>query len=480
MELTLHLKTSPERKRGKLNSLNTLSTVLFYFSILLFIIGFNFTDSPPPFGWYQQFMPNLNNQPISDIFFIDSLTGWAVTGTNNGPGHINYVLKTTNMGDNWSIVFTDTSYFSRIKFINSNTGFVSGGSGGGTGYLYKSMNSGINWVRIGSPGTGENEDMAVLNQDTLWVVDHDGLVGGVYLTTNGGVNWLRQLNLGSTNPGSIYMLNRNIGFISKYGNYIMKTTNSGVNWDTIVTGTSAGWLSIHFVDSLTGWRCSPFGMKKTTDGGFNWITESLPYGGIIHAPGMSSFSNINRDTIWGNGGYILFPNNQVRLYLQRTTNGGNNWLVQIPDTSSIDSTSFSYINFINRLNGWGTDYMPKVNRGEIHTITGGDTNFISSIKKISSRIPDKFTLAQNYPNPFNISSKFKVQISKLADVKIVVFDVTGRLITTIINQRLNEGTYEFGFDGSNYSSGVYFYQLQITDEKGGLVYTETKKMILLK
>ena len=65
-------------------------------------------------------------------------------------------------------------------------------------------------------------------------------------------------------------------------------------------------------------------------------------------------------------------------------------------------------------------------------------------------------------------------------MKIVVFDVTGRLITTIINQRLNEGTYEFGFDGSNYSSGVYFYQLQITDEKGGLVYTETKKMMLIK
>ena len=86
-------------------------------SIIIFFISLNFKDTPPPFGWYQQFLPNLNGQYISDIFFLDSLTGWGVTGTNSGPGHINYIIKTTNGGDNWNIVFTDTSFFSKIKFI---------------------------------------------------------------------------------------------------------------------------------------------------------------------------------------------------------------------------------------------------------------------------------------------------------------------------------------------------------------------------
>ena len=58
---------------------NKLSSGLFYFSIILFIIGFNFSDNPPG-GWYQQFLPNLPNMQISDMYFLDSLTGWAVTG----------------------------------------------------------------------------------------------------------------------------------------------------------------------------------------------------------------------------------------------------------------------------------------------------------------------------------------------------------------------------------------------------------------
>jgi hypothetical protein len=56
-----------------------LSSAIFYLAILTFIIGFNFTDSPPPFGWYQQFMPSLGGRSITDVFFLDSLTGWGVT-----------------------------------------------------------------------------------------------------------------------------------------------------------------------------------------------------------------------------------------------------------------------------------------------------------------------------------------------------------------------------------------------------------------
>ena len=236
--------------KDKILTSDRLTSVIFYFCILLFILAFNFTDSPPPFGWYQQFMPNLNGQSISDIFFLDSLTGWACTGVNNGPGHINYILKTTNSGDNWNIIFTDTSYFSRIKFINANTGFASGGSGGGTGYLYKSINSGLNWARIGSPATGENEDMAVISQDIIWLVDHDGLVGGVYRTTNGGASWDRQLNLGSSNPDHIYMYNIRIGFVGETNNYVRKTTDSGSTWSIVLNGES--FTDIYFADSLTG------------------------------------------------------------------------------------------------------------------------------------------------------------------------------------------------------------------------------------
>jgi hypothetical protein len=96
------------------------------------------------------------------------------------------------------------------------------------------------------------------------------------------------------------------------------------------------------------------------------------------------------------------------------------------------------------------------------------------IQITSGEIPSEYKLSQNYPNPFNPSSKFKVQISKLSDVKIIVFDITGKELEILVNEQLRPGTYEVDFDGSKYSSGVYFYKLITND------FTETKKMMLVK
>src|SRR5271157_1392845 len=90
----------------------------------------------------------------------------------------------------------------------------------------------------------------------------------------GGANWVQQINWGSTNPSNIYMFNARIGFIG--GGYIAKTTDGGVTWN-LINGQD-GFSDIFFADSLTGWKCSTFGMKKTTDGGYNWVTEVLPFG----------------------------------------------------------------------------------------------------------------------------------------------------------------------------------------------------------
>jgi len=101
------------------------------------------------------------------------------------------------------------------------------------------------------------------------------------------------------------------------------------------------------------------------------------------------------------------------------------------------------------------------------------------IKVISSEVVKKYELLQNYPNPFNPVTKIKFQIpsnvkSKTSDVKLIIYDITGREIQTLIKEKLNPGTYEVTFDGSNFASGVYFYQLRSGD------YVETKKLVLLK
>jgi hypothetical protein len=436
--------------------------------IPLIIFSFTFSGGPPQ-GWYQQFMPDLGGRKISDIFFLDSLTGWAVTAYIDTDDTA-YVLKTTNGGDNWQITHTRTGGvgFKRIYFLNSLTGFASGANDFNSySGLSKSTDGGVNWISLNVPDPFvQFDDMYVLGEDTIWLTASSSITGGVFLTTNGGINWIQQGSFGSQNPTKIYMIDGNTGFISNSTTSILrKTTNSGTNWD-VVSGAT-GFTDMQFIDFNTGWKASSGLMKKTTNGGLNWTIQQTQTGGYIQVSGILSFSNINSDTIWGTGGYVLFPNNQFRAILHRTTNGGANWEYQIPDTSIVIFPQF--INFTDKNKGWAYDDIPI----GIHTKVGGDTTFLS-IKQLSTEIPTEFQLHQNYPNPFNPMTNINYELRIKSHVRLSVFDISGKLIKLLIDSEQSAGTYQYTFDGTGLTSGVYFYRLQTED------FTETKKMLLVK
>lgn len=89
-------------------------------------------------------------------------------------------------------------------------------------------------------------------------------------------------------------------------------------------------------------------------------------------------------------------------------------------------------------------------------------------------IPSKYNLAQNYPNPFNPVTSIKYSIPEPGFVTLKVYDVTGRMLNTIVNGLKQPGNYEAIFDASTFSSGIYFYKIEAGDFK------ETKSMMLLK
>ena len=91
-------------------------------------------------------------------------------------------------------------------------------------------------------------------------------------------------------------------------------------------------------------------------------------------------------------------------------------------------------------------------------------------------IPEKFLLAQNYPNPFNPNTKINFSLPSNSAVSLQIFDIEGREVAELINDRRDAGNYEINFDAAKYglSSGMYFYTL--TSDK----FSETKKMILVK
>ena len=103
-------------------------------------------------------------------------------------------------------------------------------------------------------------------------------------------------------------------------------------------------------------------------------------------------------------------------------------------------------------------------------------NIINSVKYDGNNpiIVVDFSLDQNYPNPFNPETKIPFDIKKKFHVKLVVFDMLGRQVATLVNEELSPNHYEFTFDGTNFSSGTYFYQLIIDGA------AQTKQMMLIK
>ena len=105
-----------------------------------------------------------------------------------------------------------------------------------------------------------------------------------------------------------------------------------------------------------------------------------------------------------------------------------------------------------------------------YTLAGGTIK----VEMISSVIPDNFLLSQNYPNPFNPRTEISYEVPAAKLVKLTVYNILGKEMAELVNERQSPGKYKVSFDASNLTSGVYFYTLS-TDN-----FTETKRMILLK
>lgn len=83
-------------------------------------------------------------------------------------------------------------------------------------------------------------------------------------------------------------------------------------------------------------------------------------------------------------------------------------------------------------------------------------------------------LNQNYPNPFNPSTNISFSIPRTGSVKAEVFDMLGRKVATLVDGNLTAGTHQFRFDGSNLSSGIYFYSINFEGKQ------QLRKMMLIK
>ncbi len=430
--------------------------------------GNNYTQNPSyePEVFTWQYVTTPVNTNIQELVFTDTSNGWGVHNSNGA-------LRTTDGGYNWiSISFADTTFttgYNGMYFINSSTGWAVGGSV----QIRKTTNGGINWFKQNSaPVAGVLNSIYFFDANTGIAIGRKTASFNSFIerTTNGGTNWTEIIATTASNNElhDQFWFDANNGWISGR-DVLLKTTNGGLNWTNLyanVPPTSNGanaLLSIYFANQQTGWiggsNIDSKNIYKTTNAGANWVFQNNPVAAYTYTQ-INDVKSLTADSCWAIHG------TPVSGAIMFTTNGGTNWVIE-----EGSNYWFDCIAVYQRIKAWCGSSSGRVWYTYLQPPVGINGN--------TGRIPDSYILHQNYPNPFNPATKIKFSIppskgTRGMMTRLIVYDMLGREIKTLIDKELKAGEYEINFDASNYSSGIYFYTLSSGD------FYETKKMILIK
>jgi len=239
------------------------------------------------------------------------------------------------------------------------------------------------------------------------------------------------------------------------------STNQGQTWDSINDGLAT--LSINSIVGIgsTLFVGTSVGVYSSTNNGSSW------------SPANSGLTNRNISSFAASEGF-LFAGTDSGAFL--TSDSGKNWIPANQGLASkISALAIGRYLFAGTSSG--------VWRWPLSGL------IVSVGQQSARRVPREFTLEQNYPNPFNPSTVIKYTVGGtrdcqpasglagglgVSDISLVVYDVLGRSVATLVNERKLPGTYEVTFDGSALSSGVYFCRLAAGS------YAEVRKMALVK
>jgi photosystem II stability/assembly factor-like uncharacterized protein len=191
-------------------------------------------------------------------FFLNRDTGWV-----GGEGAL--IRKTTDGGASWTHQ-TGSQNITCIKFLNANTGWAVGGSGG-SGVLLKTTNGGANWIAKGAGTNTEFRGGVFLDANTGWVT---GFSGTILKTTNGGNLWTPQPSGTTQVLRQPHFANADTGWVIGTS-LLLKTTNGGTTWVAKPTGATSSIYALYFLNASVGYAGGAGGtLFKTTDGGETW------------------------------------------------------------------------------------------------------------------------------------------------------------------------------------------------------------------
>ncbi|MBI5404196.1 MAG: T9SS type A sorting domain-containing protein [Ignavibacteriae bacterium] len=335
------------------------------------------------------------------------------------------VWVSTNNGENWNITSLNIAS-SSLHFKGSRLFSCSGS-------LFYTDNNGTNWI---NPMSGLQVVSVSSNNSYVFCCGNSGL----YVSSNNGVNWTSHL----TNQLNYLLVKDNYVYTGNSSSLRISSDN-GANWaQTSVDGKVINSLASNGSDIFAG---TINGLYRSTNNGTNW---NLISAANLNVQAILAFdSNLLIGEFYGNGIY-------------KSTNLGVNWIQRNEGFPAGTALHVLY-------------------KTQYYVFAGGPSGLwrrnlqnVLLVNTNTENIPEKFSLSQNYPNPFNPSTNIKFRIKNNKYTTLKIYDVLGKEVATLVNEKLKPGEYEVTFDGSELPSGVYFYKLTTDD------FTETKKMLMIK
>ena len=288
----------------------------------------------------------------------------------------------------------------------------------------------------------------------------------IFKSTNRGVSWntldtieseLRHVGRGYGKTGGFMKVNPfNENYIFTVGvDFMFMSTNSGADFFQTNIPFFKDLLFDYNNSLLYGYTNEK--IYKSSDNGLHWdsIPEIIDFNTIELSPDNSN---------------IFYGGANDGLYI--SSNAGVNWYLY--------NNSFTLSKKVIGLSkdpGTGDTIIAATDKA-VYKVWA---SFVVGNGANNKNVVKEYKLEQNFPNPFNPVTKINYSITNEGFVKIKVYDVTGKNISTLVNDFKNPGSYSVLFDGSKHVSGVYFYRLEIYSNKieEGL-FTDVKRMLLIK
>ncbi len=380
---------------------------------------------------------SLNGPGGAQLRCVYTTPGKIYTGSSNMKFHL-----TTNEGAVWS---------------NPSTGLTDNG-------VYAMVKYGANMVVGTNSGIFYNDSLVSLS----WQTSNNGLTnfsitsfcisgskilagtygGGIFGNDALDTYWY-SLDSGVTNQTviSLYVNGPDI-YCGTYGGGIFKSTNQGYSWSEFNQGLLNFYVSC-FTAAGSNMYCGTYGagVFKSTNAGLNWTQIN---------------TGLNNTTIMGlvNYGTNVIAATQAGVFV--TANAGTNW---VQFNTGLSNQNITCMNLNSEKLLVGVDFAG-ISARNLSEVGGVGISNGSSVLS--------FKLNQNYPNPFNPSTNISFSLDKNSEIKLSLYDVTGKLIRVLREGFFRAGDYEFNYDFQNLSAGIYFYSLETPDKK------LTNKMILTK